>query len=222
MKLFNILIIKIYHGYAYLRYIYRILNAKRIAAKILDYGAIQKFHELFMLQYVLGDRKFKKIVEIGTGKGGTLYMWLKIADPYATVVSLDLKIQDDAKRIEKFKRKHQHVIFLEKDSQKLHTRKIVQKLFGSQKIDLLFIDADHSYNGVKKDWQLYSPLVKKGGVIIFHDITYKNHVGKLWNEIKTIYDHIEIVMDIKKQNYIYINKKNIKWGTWAGFGVIFK
>ena len=38
-----------------------------------------------------------------------------------------------------------------------------------QKIDLLFIDADHSYKGVSSDWINWSPFVRKGGIIAFHD-----------------------------------------------------
>lgn len=37
------------------------------------------------------------------------------------------------------------------------------------KIDLLFLDGDHSYNGVKTDFSNYSPLVESGGYIIFDD-----------------------------------------------------
>jgi predicted O-methyltransferase YrrM len=36
-------------------------------------------------------------------------------------------------------------------------------------IDLLFIDGDHSYNGVRADWQLFGPKVRSGGLILFHD-----------------------------------------------------
>jgi predicted O-methyltransferase YrrM len=36
--------------------------------------------------------------------------------------------------------------------------------------DFLFIDGDHTYQGVKQDFQMYSPLVKKGGIVAFHDI----------------------------------------------------
>lgn len=36
-------------------------------------------------------------------------------------------------------------------------------------IDLLFIDADHSYKGVSEDWRNWRPFVRKGGIIVFHD-----------------------------------------------------
>lgn len=35
--------------------------------------------------------------------------------------------------------------------------------------DLLFIDADHTYEGVARDFTRYSPLVSPGGIIAFHD-----------------------------------------------------
>jgi hypothetical protein len=37
------------------------------------------------------------------------------------------------------------------------------------KIDLLFIDGDHSYEGVKQDFDLYSTILSPKGVIILHD-----------------------------------------------------
>ena len=56
-------------------------------------------------------------------------------------------------------------------------------------MDLLFIDGDHTYFGAKQDYEMYSPLVQKGGVIIFHDIRRyvakpEAEVDKLWNELK--------------------------------------
>jgi len=51
--------------------------------------------------------------------------------------------------------------------------------------DLLMIDGDHTYEGVKKDFEIYVPLVKKGGLILMHDIT-NNQCGvpKFWEEIE--------------------------------------
>jgi len=37
------------------------------------------------------------------------------------------------------------------------------------KIDLLFIDGDHSYEGVKLDFELYSRIMSPNGIIILHD-----------------------------------------------------
>lgn len=37
------------------------------------------------------------------------------------------------------------------------------------KIDVLFIDGDHSYEGVKLDFELYSTILSDKGIIIIHD-----------------------------------------------------
>ena len=36
-------------------------------------------------------------------------------------------------------------------------------------IDLIFIDGDHSYEGVKADWDRFTPHVREFGVVVFHD-----------------------------------------------------
>ena len=36
-------------------------------------------------------------------------------------------------------------------------------------IDLIFIDGDHSYEGVKRDFELFVPHVKPFGMVVFHD-----------------------------------------------------
>ena len=36
-------------------------------------------------------------------------------------------------------------------------------------IDLIFIDGDHSYEGVKADWDLFLPHLNEFGVVVFHD-----------------------------------------------------
>ncbi|MFA5154034.1 MAG: class I SAM-dependent methyltransferase [Clostridia bacterium] len=43
------------------------------------------------------------------------------------------------------------------------------KLFEDESIDFLFIDADHSFEAVKKDLKLWYPKVKTGGIIAGHD-----------------------------------------------------
>lgn len=55
------------------------------------------------------------------------------------------------------------------------------KMFASlwqKPIALLFIDGDHSYEGVKGDTLLWEPKVKPGGVILYHD--YDHPETKRW------------------------------------------
>lgn len=42
------------------------------------------------------------------------------------------------------------------------------KVFNNS-IDFLFIDADHSYEAIKRDWNDWFPKVRRGGYIALHD-----------------------------------------------------
>jgi predicted O-methyltransferase YrrM len=43
----------------------------------------------------------------------------------------------------------------------------------AERFDILFIDADHSYEGVKSDLDCYVPKLKHGGILAMHD--FHNH-----------------------------------------------
>lgn len=43
------------------------------------------------------------------------------------------------------------------------------------KIDYLHIDGDHSYEGVKKDFELYSTIMSENGIITIHDTDLNYH-----------------------------------------------
>lgn len=61
------------------------------------------------------------------------------------------------------------------------------------KYDYIYIDGDHSYVGVKRDYKLFWPLLNKGGFMLFHDVLAKGSfrskynfgVWKFWSELKT-------------------------------------
>lgn len=50
-------------------------------------------------------------------------------------------------------------------------------------LDILFIDGDHSYEGVFADYERHSPNVKDGGVIFFHDPCSCEGVGRFLKDI---------------------------------------
>ena len=47
-------------------------------------------------------------------------------------------------------------------------------------IDLLFIDGDHSFEGVERDWKLFSPFVREFGFIVFHDTLWDRRPDPRW------------------------------------------
>ncbi len=51
------------------------------------------------------------------------------------------------------------------------------------------IDGDHTYEGVKREFELYAPFVRPGGVIGFHDVLPNElspecEVDRFWSELK--------------------------------------
>ena len=200
------------------------MDSQKLAKMAIRKGAVQKNKELSALISLLKKRKLNTDVEVGTARGGTFYAWCKIAKPNAIVVSIDLPggpfgggyTINEMKRFKKYGKKNQKLYFIRKNSQLVKTKNELVKVLGGEKIDFLMIDGDHGYKGVKKDWELYSPLVKENGIVVFHDIVFHSKVPKcqverLWEKIKKLHKHKE-----------FIDPGDIRtWGPWAGIGVIY-
>jgi len=74
-----------------------------------------------------------------------------------------------------------------------------KELFDSE-IGLLFIDGDHSYNGVKIDLR-WIEFVKKDGVILFHDY-YENPAVNFAGVAKAIDEYLQNNRDLKLLKFI--------------------
>lgn len=146
------------------------------------------------------------VLEIGTARGGTLVLWTRLAQQNATIVSIDLpkgKFGGGYSRprtsvYRRFARKGQKLHLLRRDSHAQSTFDRTKRLFGGTPVDFLFIDGDHTYEGVKKDWEMYSQLVRPGGAIAFHDIAgnYEDtQVKRLWDSLKPDFRHRECIRD---------------------------
>ncbi len=177
-------------------------------------------YEITKLLEILKDLDSKIILEIGTAGGGTLFLFTKIAHAEATIISVDLPGGDFGGGYTKwkipiyqsFRKRRQRIKLFREDSHNPKTFELVKNFLDGKMIDFLFIDGDHTYEGVKKDFEMYSCLVKKGGIIAFHDISecppeVGCDVSKYWNEIKYDYQFLEIIEDINQ--------------TWAGIGVFY-
>jgi hypothetical protein len=78
---------------------------------------------------------------------------------------------------------------LEKEFGPLKIKLLVNKFknvsrFWDQKIDILHIDGNHSYESVSNDYNLFSKHVSENGVVLFHDtLSYIDTVGKFFEEL---------------------------------------
>lgn len=59
--------------------------------------------------------------------------------------------------------------------------------------DLVFIDADHSYQGVKKDFEAWFPKIKTDGYFVFHDVGPGCPVFDYYNNELLIDSRIELM-----------------------------
>lgn len=143
------------------------------------------------------DLRPARVLEIGTARGGSLYLWIQAATEDATIVSVDLPggafggayVPPRVPFYEAFARPGQSLHLLRLDSHESETRRRVTALFKDEPIDFAFIDGDHTYDGVVADFHQYGPLVRPGGMIAFHDILPRPdlpeiQVDRLWDEIK--------------------------------------
>lgn len=177
---------------------------------------VQIKSEISELCRIVADSKPKIICEIGSGVGGSLYLWSKILTTDSLIISVDLPrlYRKSLNRFfySFFNNSHQ-VFFLRQNSHSLGCIERLKTILNGRKIDFLFIDADHSYEGVKQDFKDYSRFVKKDGLIAFHDIVKHDlpeavcNADKFWSEVKSFYKHQEIVADPMQK--------------WAGIGVLY-
>lgn len=113
-----------------------------------------------------------KIVEIGRHRGGSTFLLASAADDDAQITSIDLFVPDHSenagpKTDEALKRALSKYGWDKKV--KLVVSDSTTYKAERESLDLVLIDGDHSYEGVKKDFLNFYPAVKKQGHILFDD-----------------------------------------------------
>jgi len=162
-----------------------------ISSKIND----QTFHHHYYILYDIASTYPAdyevKYVEIGCYAGGSACLMLQ--RPNTRVISIDLGqpiakeiVYTNVNKLNKFNNPYN---YLEGNSQTHEMVDRLKELTGE--IDILFIDGDHSYQGVINDFMLYEGLVKPRGYIVFDD--YNDFYYS--PEVKTAVD--DIVESIK-------------------------
>lgn len=122
------------------------------------------------------NKNLKNLLTIGVNNGGGVYSMSRCISEYSKIINIDFDIGNFKNR----KIRDRFFRNMVKPSQEIKSIdgysedfKVVDKLrefLNGEKIDIIFVDADHSYDGVKKDFDLYYPFLSNNGLMCFHDI----------------------------------------------------
>ncbi|HUL01246.1 MAG TPA: class I SAM-dependent methyltransferase [Nitrospirota bacterium] len=165
---------------------------------------IQKPSEILALAKAVQAIKPKVILEIGTARGGTLFIWSQIASDEVISCDIDdLSIQSKILKAFPPPNSMCRVSLLTGNSHDAEFKKRIVNRLGGRKVDFLFIDGDHTEAGVTADYNDYKDFVGPGGIIAFHDIVKEqplesNQVFHLWERIKQGAETVEFVEDPKQ------------------------
>ncbi len=190
------------------------LNASRVKCRTIDNhfdfaGKVFPSHQirteiLAFLEFAAGESP-RIIAEIGTAQGGTNYLLGQALPSTELVLGIDIFVRNTT-LLRDFNLRRIEQVYVNGSSYSPATVERVGELLSGRKLDLLFIDGDHSYEGVKQDFLGYRDFVRRGGLIAFHDIvpdfltSRGEHTGRcagdvpvFWAEVKEGFDHWEFV-----------------------------
>ena len=168
----------------------------QIVQESYELGMVQNHKEIYGASEFFKSLKVKNFMEIGTDQGGTFAIWSKLSED-GIRISVDLphgqfgrSDYDEYQRDAYLTSLGSNVHMFWGDSHDYKMLENVENIIDSEMLDFLFIDGDHTYEGVKQDYEMYKHLVKPGGWIGFHDIKdtefHRNancRVDRLWNEL---------------------------------------
>ncbi len=190
---------------------------------------LQVRSEVLALLNVLKETPLRRILEIGTADGGTLFVFCRVATDDAQIISMDLPGGRfgggypawKTRLYEAFALPGQRLELLRADSHDAAALDDVLDLLDGEELDFLFIDGDHTYAGVRQDFEMYSPLVRDGGLIAFHDIA--EHPARaagdahmFWAEMKSQYQVEEFVESWEQGYGIGLIRKGQTCGSAPG------
>lgn len=115
------------------------------------------------------------IVEIGSENGMSASIFRKYA-PYSAHIFC-IEPNPDAAFMENLREAslHNGVTWIRQPSQEISWEECAEVAGVPADIDLLFIDGDHSYNGVKTDLMRFTKYVRRECCVLLHDVAWESN-----------------------------------------------
>jgi len=167
---------------------------RKISTNINNKTFHHHYHILYDIAMSYPIKYSVNYLEIGCYAGGSACLMLQRKNTIVYSIDLGHPISPDVvlKNVSNLNIHNNKYEYIKGDSKKSETySKITDKIF-----DIIFIDGDHSYNGVISDFEIYSLLLKKGGYLVFDDYNDSQYSP----QVKLAVDNI--VKNIKGYNII--------------------
>lgn len=137
----------------------------------------QAREELMSLWPMFRELHAHTVVEIGSKRGGWMWTMAPTFAPHAQLVMVDMEPKPACTvAVDELRKEEYDASLIIGDSQIEETRDRLVEALGGKKIDILHIDGNHDTAFCLRDWELYSPLVRSGGLIVIHD-AYNHREG---------------------------------------------
>lgn len=187
---------------------------------------LRPFEHTILTQMIQEHTPKSVYLETGGFEGGSLVGFGGLLPKDSTLISVDLPIREE------FQEKLQstalemrgqgydaHVIIGSSRDKSITKR--VRDILDGREIDILFLDGDHTGFGVFSDTANYVPLVRKGGLVIIHDVgpclppkpevrhkIYKNQIGcyAAWKDLGSVHKRKMIVQEGAGFGLVWLNK----------------
>jgi len=138
------------------------------------------------------------VVDLGTGDGGTLFLWTRVASPQATLIAAALPGKpypaDKIPFLQAMARPKQAIRCIPSPKDHEELARAVDESCNGKKIDFLFMHGLRSYPKLRADFRHYRNRVRKGGLIAWDGVDpvvpldMDNEGGhRLWAEVKPMY-----------------------------------
>lgn len=151
--------------------------------------ALQNPIEFDELLAIVRDLKPRRILEIGSYWGGTLWHWKQIATEMVYAIDLEhvnADLYDDWEGVPA-------CIDYGRSQDPATVQRALQMGGGrlnptSPPYDFVFVDGDHDREAARRDIELYWPLLRVGGVMAIHDVEIQGDppgrlVAEVWREL---------------------------------------
>ena len=180
---------------------------------------IQVRSELADAVAFVGAQRPRTVLEIGTANGGTFYAWCRGIDSVERAISVNLPRDLTPPAFLDRALPGVETHFVRGDSHTDAAYEAVVRRLDGDTVDLLFIDGDHTFEGVREDFERYAPLLSEDGLVAFHDIVTIER--DTWNQVDEFWATLaddEGAVEFRATAYDPHDPMTISGTTVTGYG----